>query len=193
MQSKLKSILPNTLWRQPRYSIETYSGFFLKDEDFVSRKINEDSVDLDMFPASRVCQLAKKMESSKSTARHFEQVVGDPQAAQINFMHHQGAELSNGKYKKKKPEAKQKQAYHKASEQRPPNQYKKSFDLRLAHKDKYRCSKCRDSSHLEGFQCPAKKYQCKACHRFGHYTSLCFQKLGKSNLITNKGNPLHIN
>ena len=38
--------------------------FFLKDEDFVSRTISDGSVDLDKFPASRVCQLAKKYESS---------------------------------------------------------------------------------------------------------------------------------
>ena len=29
---------------------------------------------------------------------------------------------------------------------------------------------------MEGFQCPAKKFQCKACHKFGHFTSLCCQK-----------------
>ena len=29
---------------------------------------------------------------------------------------------------------------------------------------------------MEGFQCPAKKYQCKACHKFGHFTSMCYQK-----------------
>ena len=61
----------------------------MKDEDFVSRTINEGSVDLDKFPASKVCQLAKKLESSKATARHIRQVAGDPQAAQINLMHHQ--------------------------------------------------------------------------------------------------------
>ena len=38
------------------------------------------------------------------------------------------------------------------------------------------CSKCGDSTHVEGFRCPAKKFQCKACHRFGHFTSLCYQK-----------------
>ena len=26
------------------------------------------------------------------------------------------------------------------------------------------------------FQCPAKKYQCKTCHKYGHFTSLCYQK-----------------
>ena len=39
--------------------------FFMRDEDFVSRMINEGSVDLENFPASKVCQLTKKMESSK--------------------------------------------------------------------------------------------------------------------------------
>ena len=38
--------------------------FFLKDEDFVSRTISDGSIDLDKFPVSRVCQLAKKLESS---------------------------------------------------------------------------------------------------------------------------------
>ena len=60
--------------------------FFLYDEDFVSRTITEGSVDLDKFPASRVCQLAKKFESSKATACHIKQVAGDPQATQINIM-----------------------------------------------------------------------------------------------------------
>ena len=76
--------------------------FFSKDEEFVSKTINEGSVDLDKFPVSKVCQLAKKMESSKATARHIKQVAGDPQVAQINLMHHQCTELSNSRYKKKK-------------------------------------------------------------------------------------------
>ena len=104
-------------------------------------------------------------------------MAGGPQAAQINLMHHQHTEPPNGKFKKKKnPQTKQKQANHKNGEERPPNQYKKSFDPRLAQKNKDRCSRCRYSAHLEGFQCPAKKYQCKACHKFSQYTSPCFQK-----------------
>ena len=55
-------------------------------------------------------------------------------------------------------------------------QPKKRFDTRGVHNDRTRCSKCGDSEHGEGFQCPAKKYQCKACHKFGHFTSMCFQK-----------------
>ena len=33
----------------------------------------------------------------------------------------------------------------------------------VPHKQKEKCSKCGDSTHLEGFQCPAKRYQCKSC------------------------------
>ena len=55
-------------------------------------------------------------------------------------------------------------------------QPKKRFDTKGAHSDKSRCSKCGDSVHIEGFQCPAKKYQCKTCHKFGHFTSMCYQK-----------------
>ena len=101
MLYKLKSILPDTLQTQPKYFIGISFVLFLKDEDFISKTINEGCMDLDKFPTSRVCQLAKKMESSKATARHIKQVAGDPQMAQINLMWHQCAELPNGKYKKK--------------------------------------------------------------------------------------------
>ena len=32
-----------------------------------------------------------------------------------------------------------------------------------------RCSKCGNTAHWEGFTCPAKKCQCKVCHKFGHF------------------------
>ena len=38
--------------------------FFLNDESFASRTLNEGHVELSMFPASTVCQLAKNLESS---------------------------------------------------------------------------------------------------------------------------------
>ena len=60
--------------------------FFLCDEDFVSRTITEGSVNMDMFPTSRVYQLVKKFKSSKATAWHIKQIAGDQQATQINLM-----------------------------------------------------------------------------------------------------------
>ena len=156
---------------------QRYFWFFMRDEEFVSKTISEGSADLNKFPTSKVYQLAKKMESSKATARHIWQVAGDPQAAQINLMHHQCTELSNGKQKKRKPMGRPKQVPHKNIECQQSSQYKKSFDPKLAHKSKDRCNKCGDSAHLEGFQCPTKKFQCKSCHTFGHYKSLCFQRV----------------
>ena len=60
--------------------------FFLHDKDFVLRTIMEGSIDLDRFPTSRVCQLAKKFESSKANMWHIKQVASDPKATQINLM-----------------------------------------------------------------------------------------------------------
>ena len=150
--------------------------FFMKDEDFVSRTINEGSVDLDKFPASKVCQLAKTLESSNAIARHIRQVVGDPQAAQINLLCHQHTELPSGKNKKRKQGIRPRQSHHKNAENQASDQFKRNFDPKLVHKYKNRCPKCGDAADLEGFQCPAKKFQWKACYKFGHFTSLCYQK-----------------
>ena len=98
------------------------------------------------------------------------------QGTEIHLMRHQHTELSNGKYKKQKPQAKPRPMQNKNAEQKQPSYHKKSFDSRNAHKQKDRCSKCGDSTHLEGFQCPAKRYQYKSCHKFGHFASLCFMK-----------------
>ena len=52
--------------------------FFLKDEEFVSKTINDSNIDLDKFPASKVRQLGKKMECSKVNARQIKQVASNP-------------------------------------------------------------------------------------------------------------------
>ena len=133
--------------------------FFLKDEEFVSKTINDSNIDLDKFPASKVRQLAKKMESSKSTARHLKAVPSDLQAAQGNHMRHQRTDLppSKSKWKQHSHMSKSKKRYsseHKRS-LRPPF---KKFDPSQAHKRWDSCSKCSDSKHIEGFKCPARKF-----------------------------------
>ena len=120
------------------------------------------------------------MESSKATACHIKQVAGDPQAAQINILRHQCTEIPAGKCKKKKKSSvKPRQSNYKnhgSENSQVPSQHKKWFDVKNAHQNKDRCSKCGDSTHVEGFQCPTKKFQCKACHKYGHFTSLHYQK-----------------
>ena len=152
--------------------------FFLKDEDFVSKTINEGSMDLDMFPTSRVHQWAKKIESSKATTRPIKQVAGGPPG---------GPDQSNASsvhlitkwqvQREKKTQVKQKQAHQKNGEQRPPNQYKKR-DLILDWLTKTRIdvASVEIPFILKGSSAQPKKQQCKACHKFGHCTSLCFQK-----------------
>ena len=153
--------------------------FLLHDEEFVSKTISEWQCRFGEVPHKQSEAACQKLESSKATACHIKQVAGDLQAAQINLLRHQRTELPAGKYKKKRSSMKPKQSNNKIQGQDGYHlqvQPKKKFDTRGVHNDKTRCSKCGDSVHIEGFQCPAKKYQCKACHKFGHFTSMCFQK-----------------
>ena len=55
----------------------------------MSKTLNEGCADLQQYPASKVGQLAKKLESSKATARHIKQATSNAQAAQINLLRHQ--------------------------------------------------------------------------------------------------------
>ena len=160
--------------------------FFLKDEEFVSKTINDSNIDLDKFPTSKVRQLAKKMESSKATARHIKHVASDPQVAQIILMMHQQTDLpaSNHKKKKKSFVKLRPPSYKNDTSDRQSN-YKKGFDAKNVYKNKERCQKCGDSLHIEGFQCPAKKFQCKSCHRYGHFTVYVTRK---NKLHSSQGN-----
>ena len=39
-----------------------------------------------------------------------------------------------------------------------------------------KCNRCSNTLHAKGFLCPARKFQCKICHKFGHFTTVCYQK-----------------
>ena len=165
-----------------KYPCETASilhrdifSFFLKDEEFVSKSINDSNINLDKFPASTVRQLVKKMESSKSTARHIKAVASDPKVAQVNLMRHQRTDLqpSKGKWKQNSHKSRSKKYSGEHKNQRPP--HKPRFDPSQAHQRRDRCSKCGDSKHVESFKCPARKFQCKTCSKYGHFTSLFYK------------------
>ena len=180
-----------------RYPLETanilhrdiFWVFFPKDKEFVSKTINDSNIDLEKFPASKVRKLAKKMGSSKSTARHIEAVAGDTQAAQINLMRHQRTDLppSKSKCKQHSHMSKSKKRYSSEhNSQRPPF---KKCDPNHAHKRRNRCSKCGYSKHVEGFKCPARKFQCKTCNKHGHLPACAT----KSNHVLSLHTPRHIN
>ena len=112
---------------------------------------------------------AKKLESSKATARHIKQATSNPQAAQINLLRHQRTELAH-----KKKKGHQRKQHFKSKDGKPPS--KKLFNPSQAHSSSDRCLKYGDTKHAQGFAFPAKKYLCKACKKYGHFTSLCFSK-----------------
>ena len=46
----------------------------------------------------------------------------------------------------------------------------------------------------QGFQCPAKKYQCKVCNKYGHFSSLCYSEEDTSALQEqSQKSPKHTN
>ena len=56
---------------------------------------------------------------------------------------------------------------------------KKSYDNKKWHRASDHCNKSGDSIHVQGFQCPVKKYQSKVCNKYGHFSSLCYQRKPK--------------
>ena len=118
--------------------------------------------------------------------RHIKQVTGEPQATQINLLLHQRTKLPHHRYKKKSSHMKPRlgnnkphrnDQYHSPIPYKNKGNHKPPASNRLPPSNNFnRCSKCGDIAHHEGFTCPAKKYQCKPCHKFGHFTSQCFQR-----------------
>ena len=139
---------------------------------------------MEKFPVSKVRQLANKLESSKPTARHIKQLSSESQATQVHLLSHQRTEIPPNKSKQKqfKKSRSKKMGYsNEANQQQAPYkkkefENKKTFNPRQIHRSNDRCHKCGDSKHIEGFQCSACKYQCKNCHTFGPFSSLCYKK-----------------
>ena len=98
---KLRSIWQSIHRKQQECCRDIFCFFFLWDEEFVSKTINDSNTDLNKFSTSKVRQLAKKMGSSKATAKHIKQVANEPQANQAHLMRHQCTELPINKFQRK--------------------------------------------------------------------------------------------
>ena len=108
-------------------------------------------------------------------AKHIQKVAGDIPAAQVQLMHHQCTQLPTGNYPRRKSNSTSGWKLQNCKTQEAPTMQKAPDMLRPdAHSDK--CNRCGDTPHAKGFQCQARKFQCKICHKFGHFTSVCFQK-----------------
>ena len=149
----------------------------------VSKTINDSNIDLDKFPVSKVRQLAKKLESSKSTVKHIKQVSHEPQAAKINLMRHQCTEMPQTKFQRKQRKFKPKQSnpriqqeyqqYDRPSE-RMPQVNRKFIQEQTNSENKW--TRCGDTPHMPGFRCPASRHQCKYCKKTGNFSHMWFKK-----------------
>ena len=124
--------------------------FFMRDEDFVTKTINEGNVDIQKFPASKVHQLVKKMESSKATAKHIRQVAGDLPAAQVQLMQHQHTQLPTENYPRRKQNS--------TSGRKPQNcktlevpTLQKPSDMQRPDAHSNKCNRCGNTLHAKGF------------------------------------------
>ena len=90
-------------------------------------------------------------------------------------MHHQHSQLPTRNYPRRKLNSTSGRKLQTHKTQEAPTMWKAPDMLRPdARSDK--CNRCSDTPHAKGFQCQARKFQCKICHKFGHFTSVCFQK-----------------
>ena len=90
-------------------------------------------------------------------------------------MCHQRTQLPTRNYPRRKSNSTSGQKPQNCKTQEAPTMWKAPDILRPdAHSDK--CNRCGDTPHAKGFQCQARKFQCKICHKFGQFTSVCFQK-----------------
>ena len=77
----------------------------MTDNEFIVKTINEGHTNLAQYPAAEVQQMAKKLESSKATAKHIKQHTSSMQGAtKINVLQHNHTSLPLKKKKgSKKP------------------------------------------------------------------------------------------
>ena len=117
-------------------------------------------------------QMAKKLESSKATAKHIKQHTSTMQgAAQINVLRHNHTSLPPKKKKgSKKPNR------NKIIKPQQLHQQKKLNQHQPSDRNQNQCIRCVDSPHAQGFNCLARKYQYKHCTKVGHFTKMCFTK-----------------
>ena len=106
-------------------------------------------------------------------------MFSEAQATQVNLPRHQRTEITPNKAKRKQfknSKYRSQSVGYQSETKQQQAQYKKKLNPRQILNSDERCHKCGDSKQIEGFQCSAYKYQCRNCHQFGHFSSLCYKK-----------------
>ena len=123
--------------------------FFVTDNELIAKTINEGNTDLAQYPAAKVRQMAKRLESSKATAKHIKLHTPTKQgAAQINVLRHNSTSLPPKKKKgSKKPNPNKTTKPQQLQQQKHLNQHQPLIEIQIS------------IPHAQGFNCLAKKYQ----------------------------------
>ena len=146
------------LAKYPRNSQDTSQvifWFFLKDEKFVSKTINESNIDLDKFPASKVRQPVKRWKVQRQLPDISNRWQMTPRwhkiiLCNISTQIFQQANTRRGLlWNLEHPVT--------GMMQGTDNQYHHTTTTtRKLLMPRERCQQCGDSVHIEDFQCPAK-------------------------------------
>ena len=168
--------------------------FSLNDQTFISKIISEESPDV---TATTIRQKLKKLEAGRATAKYIKgtNTIGkDPTIEGVNQVQKQGNPKDKGQKRKGwhkdsnqhlqshptkkpfKPNPQQGQPQGQGKKQHKPKS-QASFDPNI-------CKCCGDTRHRLGFNCPASKFQCKQCQKYGHFTSKCLTKSQSTNVNT---------
>ena len=133
----------------------------MSDNEFIAKTVNDRKTNLAQYPAAKVQQIAKKLESRNAAAQHIKQLMLDMQGgAQINILRHNHTSLPA---KKKKGGKKPNQIKGIKSQQ--PQQQRQPYQQQSYNRNPNQCTRCGDSPYAPGFNCPAKKYLCKQCNK----------------------------
>ena len=102
-------------------------------------------------------------------------MASDPQVTQINLMRHQCTDLPSSKNKQRKSFVKPRPPSHKNETSDRQHSYKKSLMPRMYTRTRTDVRSVEIQITLK-VSSPAKKFQCRSCHKYGHFTSLWYQK-----------------
>ena len=111
----------------------------------------------------------------------------EPQANQIHLLRHQKTELPHSKFQRKQNKrfkqrqpSNQKYQEHQYRERMPQAKERFYKNSQEHTSSENRCTKGGDSPHIEGFRCLTSRFQCKYCHKYGHFSKLCFKKMDQN-------------
>ena len=159
--------------------------FGLNDQAFISKIISEESPEVTVVT---IKQKLKKLEAGWATAKYIKgtNMTGkDPSTEGVNQVHKQAKQQAKGQKRKGWNKDSHHSQNHPAKKQFKPNPQhgqpraygnKQQKPKSQQPGDPSTCKHCGDTRHRQGFNCPATKYQCRKCHKYGHFTSKCLTK-----------------